>query len=684
MKVGWSLVGLRSPNLMKAFLPLMLAVAVGASGCAGAAQVGTPTGSPTGTPTGSPTDMPTGSAGSPLPSPTPDDATAGVEAAIRALAVSGVGVYEGPSAAAPIYRLDGPSSPLRFLRWQAENLARDADADGGIGADEIDELLPMPPESVPFSLVLAGYVAAAQTPGAEHARQLMADQDLEAPAALLFPTLVLALFVGEVTGAAASGATAESGGVLIAEPAIARAAAPAVARAAAPALALTTDLKIARAPVRLAAAGVCGDLTTFFTDTLQKVAAAIVAVLPDIPFLKAAIEWALTKGLQLGLKVAADLVELIPYIGAIRSAIGVLALAVTVVAALRDWTVSVAAQPASAHYSVGPSTSQANAIGTVDDGPGDVFSPAVRECASLLSIDLAKGGAAGSTATWQVVSGSEHAAPGDNQDTQVDAGRRTTLRLVMTREPEDVHKSSRIANGLVRLRVTVKRQDVEQVRKFIEGAITSSLPPSVYTALTGLFGDPLAKIAAMTDHRPGAPGGRVPPAGRADTPARPPPVGHRARHSRRLLPEVRRHHRVGCRQPGSGPRTVPGRAPAQAGGYEIGRPLLPTRRCGSPHLVYEGRPKRGLGERLQADASSSGRRRQAQQPLRRRWKPAEGALVQTPGPPLAVDRVAAHHVARAIPGSGGWRIARSRSATIPPSAQATMPTPSATSKPTTE
>lgn len=491
MKVGWSLVGLRSPNLMKAFLPLMLAVAVGASGCAGAAQVGTPTGSPT--------DMPTGSAGSPLPSPTPDDATAGVEAAIRALAVSGVGVYEGPSAAAPIYRLDGPSSPLRFLRWQAENLARDADADGGIGADEIDELLPMPPESVPFSLVLAGYVAAAQTPGAEHARQLMADQDLEAPAALLFPTLVLALFVGEVTGAAASGATAESGGVLIPEPAIARAATPAVARAAAPARALTTDLKIARAPVRLAAAGVCGDLTTFFTDTLQKVAAAIVAVLPDIPFLKAAMEWALTKGLQLGLKVAADLVELIPYIGAIRSAIGVLALAVTVVAALRDWTVSVAAQPASAHYSVGPSTSQANAIGTVDDGPGDVFSPAVRECASLLSIDLAKGGAAGSTATWQVVSGSEHAAPGDNQDTQVDAGRRTTLRLVMTREPEDVHKSSRIANGLVRLRVTVKRQDVEQVRKFIEGAITSSLPPSVYTALTGQFGDPLAKIAAMTD-----------------------------------------------------------------------------------------------------------------------------------------------------------------------------------------
>ncbi len=467
---------------MKAFLPLLLVVAVGASGCMGATQ--------TGWPTGSPADPPTGSPGASFPSASPHDASAGVGPAIKALAASGVGVYEGPSAAAPIHDLAEPTSPLRFIRSQAENVARDADAGGGIGADRIDELLPMPPESVPFSFVLAGYVAAAQTPGAEYAREIMADQDLEEPASLLFPTLVLALFVGEVTGAASDAATGGDA-VLVAEAAVVRAAAPAVAR--------TTDSHLAPPPVRLAAAGICGDLTAFFTDTLQGVAAAIVATLPDIPFLKAAISWALTKGLESGLKLAADLIERIPFINAIRSAIGVLALAVTVVAALRDWTVSVAAQPASAHYSVGPSTSQANAIGTVDDGPGDVFSPEVRECASLLSIDLAKGGAAGSTATWQLVSGSEHAVPGDSQDAQVDAGRRTTFRLVMTREPEDVHKSSRLANGLVRLRVTVKRQDVEQVRKFIEGAITSSLPPSVYTALTGLFGDPLAKIAAMTD-----------------------------------------------------------------------------------------------------------------------------------------------------------------------------------------
>ncbi|MBA2275962.1 MAG: hypothetical protein H0W00_04590, partial [Chloroflexi bacterium] len=479
------------------FVSLLLAVAIGSTGCTGVAQPGSPTDPPGDPLTASPAGLST-------PSTAPVDVPVEVKDAIETLATSGIGVYQEAGASSPIEEPEDPTSPLRFTRWQAENLARDAKAGGGIGAHEIDELLPMPPESIPFSFVLAGYVAAAQTLGAEHARVLMHDQDIEQPASLLFPTLVLALFVGEVTAAAASGATTETDSLLIAEPAIYPAAAVSLLAdpgigAAEPAVARSTDTKIARAPARLAAAGICGDITAFFTDTLAKVAAAIVAVLPDIPFLKAAISWALTKGLQSGLEVAADLIELIPFIGAIRSAIGVLALAVTVVAALRDWTVSVTAQPTLAHYSVGPSTNRANAIGIVDDGPGDVFSPEVRECASLLSIELAKGGAAGSTATWQVVSGSEHVAPIDSQNTHVDAGRRTTFQLVMTREPEDIHRSSRIANGLVRLRVTVKRQDIEQVRKFIEGAITSSLPPSVYAALTGVFGNPLAKIATLTD-----------------------------------------------------------------------------------------------------------------------------------------------------------------------------------------
>jgi hypothetical protein len=254
---------------------------------------------------------------------------------------------------------------------------------------------------------------------------------------------------------------------------------------------------IDRAPA--AVDGPCGDFTRFVSSTMQAVASAILSVIPDIPFLKAAITWALTEGLKLGAEAAAKLLDLIPFIGAIRSAIGALALAVTVVASLRDWTVTVTADPVPAHYAVGASFSRLTVVGLVDDGPGDVFSPAVRACADLLGITLARGGAAGSAASWQIVAGGEHASPVLSQDTSVDPGRRTTYLLTMAREPEVNHERGAIANALVRARVTVKRQDVEQVRRFIEGAITGALPAPVWTALTGLFGDPVARIAAMTD-----------------------------------------------------------------------------------------------------------------------------------------------------------------------------------------
>jgi hypothetical protein len=439
-------------------LAILLALAVGLTGCGGTPSTAAPNGS---------------AAASPAQSDSPS-----IEEAIDALADAGVGVYDGPTSATPVREPVGAASPFRLLHSQVENLARDAAAGGGIGADQIDALLPMPDGSVPFSFILAGYVAASQTAGADHARALMADQDLEQPASLLFPTLVLAMFVGEVTAAADTAAvemaSLERSGVRLA---------------------------IAGGPgsIRLAATDVCADFSGFVKSTLQAVSAAIITVLPDIPFLKTAISWALTKGIALGLDAAAGLIELIPFIGALRTAIGAIALAVTVVAALRDWTVPVTVQPGLAHYSVGATVGLADAIGTVDDGPGDVFSPEVRSCAALLGISLAKGGAEGSIATWSVVAGSNHASPSANQQTTVGADRRTTLRLVMSREPEDVHDSATIANGLVVLRVTVKRQDVEQVKTFIEKAITGVLPEPVYKAVTGTFGDPLSKITAMVD-----------------------------------------------------------------------------------------------------------------------------------------------------------------------------------------
>ncbi|MEN3536096.1 hypothetical protein AAH991_13355 [Microbispora sp. ZYX-F-249] len=421
--------------------------------------------------------------------PARNAAPTGAAAAVDALTAAGAGVYDGPADARPVKKPRHPG-PLRLLRSQVANLARDADAGGGIDAGRIDALLPMPKGSVPISFLLAGYVAAGRTQGAKYARTLMAGQNLNQPRTLLFPTLVLALFTADVTANAAKRPPAGPSG----------------AGAVGTAGTGTGDAGIAAIEaggavtrVRLAAASPCGDLSAFFRNTLQAVAGAIVGVLPDIPFLKPIIAWALTKGLQYGLDGAAAVIERIPFIQALRSAVGGLALAVTVVAALRDWTVSVTAEPPRAHYATGAGFSGAKAIATVNDGPGDVFSPEVRQCASALGITLAKGGAPGSAATWDVVAGKQHATPVGTRNAAVGDDKRTTLALTMSRESDDAHRHGRIANGLVVLRVTVKRQDVQQVRRFVEQAITGALPAPVYAALTATLGDPLGKIAAMTD-----------------------------------------------------------------------------------------------------------------------------------------------------------------------------------------
>jgi hypothetical protein len=66
-------------------------------------------------------------------------------------------------------------------------------------------------------------------------------------------------------------------------------------------------------------------------------------------------------------------------------------------------------------------------------------------------------------------------------------------------EPQRDHDEGRLVNGAIRVRVTVKRQDVVQVRKLIEGMITDAIPKVVWDALVGQFGDPLAKLTSWTD-----------------------------------------------------------------------------------------------------------------------------------------------------------------------------------------
>src|SRR5205085_11550634 len=98
-------------------------------------------------------------------------------ALVAGLARSGIGVYSDTSSATPVQPVAGTASPFRLLDFQAHALAVGAWTGSDYTGAELDSVLPTPATADPMpttSEVLAGYVAAANTPGASLSRALMA------------------------------------------------------------------------------------------------------------------------------------------------------------------------------------------------------------------------------------------------------------------------------------------------------------------------------------------------------------------------------------------------------------------------------------------------------------------------------------------------------------------------------
>lgn len=130
-----------------------------------------------------------------------------------AMARSGIGVYGDTSSPTPDKALPGLQSPLKLLEFQAHALAVGAWTGSSYTGAELDTLLPSPPQDVVMPTtaeLVAGYVAAADTPGGAMSRALMAGQDLLSPQDLRFPAVVLVLFASDLAtggGGSAVGAT---------------------------------------------------------------------------------------------------------------------------------------------------------------------------------------------------------------------------------------------------------------------------------------------------------------------------------------------------------------------------------------------------------------------------------------------------------------------------------------------
>ena len=123
-----------------------------------------------------------------------------------ALAAAGIAVVADtstdPATATPEVPLTATASPVELLDFQAHALAVGAWGGAGWTGAELDGVAPLPadaPAGTPsLAQLLAAYAASAGTPGGAFARALLAGQDLQDPATVRFPAVVLFLFASDL------------------------------------------------------------------------------------------------------------------------------------------------------------------------------------------------------------------------------------------------------------------------------------------------------------------------------------------------------------------------------------------------------------------------------------------------------------------------------------------------------
>lgn len=406
-----------------------------------------------------------------------DDA---VDAAIEAFARAGVPTYDEERTL--VRHVAEPTSGLRFLRFQVATMARSAGGDGIPGA-QLDVLAPFDAEHPPLSALLAGYVAEVDSFGARLSRRLLEGQDLHLPQSVLFPRLVLALFVADLL------------------PDAERTPPESVAAGGAPAA-------VAAVGLEAGGGGVCGQIRDFLDDTLEAIRDAAEAITGG-GILLAILDFA---GNVVGLaaKAILDLVDNIPFITALKRAVALVGTLVSVSAAIEPWRVDVTADPEITHLQVEEEPEIEGAFrAVVVPGPDPL--EGVRPCAELVGIDLPPAEeTTGAPVAWEVLAGFDEHAVETGREEEVGPDGSAGLGFLMQSEPAPVHRTGTRtgaeSSATLLVEARVERGTVNLVRDLAEAVFGEGVLDGVVGQILGpdlidRADDAVAKILELSEAR---------------------------------------------------------------------------------------------------------------------------------------------------------------------------------------
>jgi hypothetical protein len=397
-----------------------------------------------------------------------------VDAATELLARSGIGTYASPADAEPIVPVQEPASPMVLLRGQVRAMALEAWAGSGLAGEDLDPLVPGEPGLVPASYILAGYVAAVDTEGAQAARALMGEQEWAQAPSLVYPQLVLTLFASDLARDRMTEVQAHG---------------PRVARAAA--LALTRD-------VRTAQAGICTAASNFISGALAAVFNALRlgesgggSIFRTIWNFVVTIAETVVTGI-----VRAFSEEVLHRIGQVAGLVGAVA---SVVSFVRPWTVDMSSVPSMTRKGIGadPAEQGRLQVRVLLEGP-DEWPKDLADCARSADKPLPNLKPEGAPVTWEPLEQTPGGLVAKTGHTErLDAQGAATLDFVTL--VDDVPEPWETRLGFLRAKVTVNRPGLKELADIGIKELLGLLDRRVEPIVRAFLSKPLDELEASLE-----------------------------------------------------------------------------------------------------------------------------------------------------------------------------------------
>lgn len=370
------------------------------------------------------------------------------EQLVALLAGAGIGTYVDASAREPV-RATETAGRSRLLQWQVDTMTRQLNAKRGYRGTDLDALTGT--TQVPISVVLAAYVKAGRTPGAEASRTLMGDQDFDHHAReIVYPDAVLAFFVNDLAAGPAA--------------------------AASPA---------AFVP---AADGICSQLQEFLSGTLDSIVEALkIDASTGVGGVLATIWNTVIEIAASAAKLAVQALTA-PVLGIVKKAAALLAVLSSASSLLDPWTVTTTGEPDPVHASIGGNGNDVTVTTAVKSAIDFTWPADVKDCAGAAGVDLPDPGSPqGSPVTWTVTADPSVATVG-SKDTQVGADGTATLHLTTGTETQADHDKGDLIATPVAISTKLERTQVKNLLDLVHGVLIDGLPGPVQNIVSSLLG----------------------------------------------------------------------------------------------------------------------------------------------------------------------------------------------------